>query len=92
MELYGLEALLKLQSDRGIIHIKGVTISVIIVCTAIVIIIIIIHNVGMCGGSIPNRNWTVVMVVIELILCAIPYKEGYVSANGCLCEFVYGCR
>ena len=27
------------------------------------IIIIIIHNVGMCG-SIPNRNWTVVMVVI----------------------------
>ena len=44
-------------------HIKGVTISVIIVCTAIVIIIIIIHNVGMCG-SIPNRNWTVVMVVI----------------------------
>ena len=92
MELYGLEALLKLQSDRGIIHIKGVTISVIIVCAAIIIIIIIIHNVGMCGGSIPNRNWTVVMVVIKLILCAIPYKEGYVSAKGCLCEFVYGRR
>ena len=50
-----LEALFELKSDGGIIHIKGVTIGVIIVCTAIKIIIIIIHNVGMCG-SIPSGN------------------------------------
>ena len=46
--------------------------------------------VGMCG-AIPNRNWAVVMVVIKLILCAIPYKEGYVRMIGCLCGFVYVC-
>ena len=91
LELYSLETLLKLCSDGGIIHInKGVTISVIIVCIIFVIIIKIIHNVGMCG-AIPNRNWAVVMVVIELILCAIPYKEGYVKMIGCLCGFVYVC-
>ena len=28
----------------------------------------------------------VVMVVIELILCAIPYKEEYFSVIGFLCE------
>ena len=83
LELYYLEALLKLCLGGGIIHIKGVTIGVIIGGAALIIIIvrvvgiiviniiiIIIHNVGMCG-SIPNRNWTVVMVVIELILIYI---------------------
>ena len=55
LELYRLEALLKLCSDGGIIHIKGITVGVIIGCTAIIIIIIVIHNVGMCG-SIPSGN------------------------------------
>ena len=31
------------------------------------------------------------MVVIELILCAIPYKERYISAKGCLSGVVYVC-
>ena len=38
----------------------------------------------MCG-SIPSRNWTVVIIVVKLILCAIPYEEGYVSVKGCVC-------
>ena len=90
LELYSLEALLKLQLDGGIIHIRGVTISIIVFTT---IIIIIIHNVGMCG-SIPSRNWTVVIVVIKLILCAIPYKEGRVWNRGicwlCSGSLIYG--
>ena len=55
------KAFFELYSDGGIIHIKGVTIGIIIVCTAIIIIIIIIYNVGMCG-SIPSRNRTVVCI------------------------------
>ena len=29
------------------------------------------------------------MVVIQLILCAIPYKERYAIVKGCLCGFMY---
>ena len=55
--LYSSEALFELYSDGGIIHIKRVTIGIIIVGTTIIIIIIVIHNVGMCS-SIPSRNRT----------------------------------
>ena len=69
-------------------HIKAVTVCV-IMCT-IIIIFVVIHNVGMCG-SIPSRDWTVVVVVIELILCAIPYKEGCVWNNGMgMCWLCFG--
>ena len=78
VELHRFEALSELPSDGGIIHIQGVTIGIIICPT---IVIIIIHNIGVCG-SIPSRNWAVVVVVIELILCAIPYEEGCCWNNG----------
>ena len=79
VELYRFEALCELSSDGGIIHIQGVTVGIIIVCTTIKIIII--YNVGVCG-SIPSRNWSVVIVVIKSILRAIPYKKGCCWDNG----------
>ena len=79
-----------IKESIGVVIDCTIFVIIIRVVVGIIIIIVVIHNIGMCG-SIPNRNWTVVMVVIQLILCAIPYKykDGYAIVKGCLCGFVF---